>query len=688
MRKLILFYLSLLSCIFIVLPFFKINSIDLKIQYVEYFVDVINIICSCMIFVKFSKINKLFFLLPLNMTFLFLMDIEYQLVYYFRRPMFLLFEFITFTWYAITIISILIILIKYIYNKFEVKIIFASFIMFIFSIISFFSPHFVRFLSYPYNSIDLTCHMSIFYLCILLIIVIKDKLILTFIIGLSVLEIANFAMTECYLQNAVNFLSYGEIGFLIGEIIISISMMYIIFKQKNKITNWIFNTNSIRNKLSFIIFSISIWSFIIACIIVKIFNHLNDNSFIFIPSLGMLYSTMTATIAIIISKKIESPFKQIQYNIQQLFENNQFVSIYNDINIIEFQNLNKFIINAYNYKKSMEEHLISNAIRIAHDIKSPISIIKNALINENYSSELIDKQIAKINYISKSLLKDNNINISKGVQNLYCCIDELIKDKQIEWDLKSQIINYTYKSSIIWLSDKQAQIKQILSNLLNNSYEAILDNSTINILVEQVFNNVIITIEDFGCGINKENLEEILNGKSLKVSGNGIGLSSAKKFMNEINGNFFIKTSDDNINHGTTIRLMFNTIHQNNIFANKIILKTKNIVIVDDCDEVILFWQKFFLTDMTNKSVKYYQNYVYFENNCINDDTTYLLDYKILSNNITGVKIIKQYNLNNVYLITDYADDFNLQEELKNLNAKLIPKGMLSVLKQNNCIIN
>ena len=639
---------------------------DLKLIYFEFIIDFANILLSLIIFINIRLKHKSFIILPINIILLFLMDIQYLIVYYIKmRDGFILYECITYSWYIITIAGLLSLLIMFVYGKKERYLIFASFLFVALVIVFFFSPNFIKYLHYPYYSIELSSHLIIFYLCILLIIATQNRYILLTICGLCIGEIGNFAMTECYLQNNYSGRVYGEFCWFIGIFILCIGMFNIIRCKLYSPYLWFFNSATIRNRFSFLIFTISIWSFIIACIVMKKFSTINDNSLVFIPAIGMFYSMVTATFSVIISKQMDKPFTLIQAKIESLF-NGDCTSLIQEFNLIEFQKLNNFIVESYEYKTSLEKHIVSMATRIAHDIKSPLQIIENLIKNQNGNSnnsfqDQFLKQINKINYISKSLLTENKKIIDcnlHGIQCLYNIVTDLISDKQIEWNTENSIIDFEYlPNKIIWLSNEQSKIKNTISNLLNNAFEASSNPSSIKITIDMMDNQ--------------------------KINGNGIGLSTALKFMNSIGGTLIINTE---INKGTIIKLEFPNLAFPEQFAPEININTKDVILVDDNPEIINFWQEHFLFNSRKHNVMYFLNFASLKYFLSTQSTipnfTYLLDYNILGEKSTGVDITKEFMLVNTYLITNYAEDIKLQDEIRSLGLKLIPKSMLQLKNQ------
>ncbi len=699
--KIIITYILTIAVV-VALNIMNIHMFDKQRQYVEFLIDFINIILAYIIFKNIKTQSNGFVLLPISMVFLFLMDVEYQIFYYFNLTNyitmhFILYGSITFAWYVIIIVSLLLLLIKFAYYKINWRLSFISFICLVIVIIFFFSHNFIRYLQFPYNSVDLSCHIIIFYLCILIITSVQNKYILLIICGLCFAEIGNFAMTECYLLDTQNYLFYGECCWMVGKCIIAIGFLHIIkFKMYNP-NIWMFKGQSIKNKLSFLISSMAIGSFILACVIMQQFIKIKNYAFVFIPSSGMLYSIIVAVVSVIAIAQIEKLFLKIQSRITSLFSKNNNIN-HSEYSLIEFQKLDNHIVESYEHKKYFENTLISAATRIAHDIKSPIQIIQNLIRNwQSYDEQILQKQILKqinkINSISKNLLNEHNRVMdsdSSGYLSLYSIIYDLIEDKYIEWGVDNEIMEFLYyPNQIIWLDQSKSNIKTVLSNILNNSHEANKNTQTkIIITVELINNDIMISIKDFGCGIEQKNIFDILNGKSFKVSGNGIGLSSAFKFMSSIDGSLNIESE---INKGTNITLRFPISFFPDQFAQNITIKTRKVVIVDDSSSIIYFWQQFFLFENYKINYQFFVNFKTFQNYLSTqssyNDITFLLDFKIFGEKLTGLDVIKQFDLQNVYLITDYAEDIKLQKEIKNLKIKLIPKSMLNIMHQNNAIL-
>lgn len=681
----ILYVFSILI-IFSFLNLSNITTFENKIQYSEFYVDISNIILSLIFCIKSKQFSNLI-LFPISMFFLLLMDITYFHVFFVEgKNGSNLVIIINILWYITTISLLLSLLLKYAYGKTERIILATSFAISASVIILFFAQNYIKYLSFPYYSIDFTAHFFIFYLCILLIISSKDKSILFLISSLCVSEIGQIAMIECYFLKFPHLLVYGEFFWCVGLIGISIGFLHLIYSNSFTPGNWFLTSNSIRNKLSFTIFSVSFFGFVLACVAMKNLGTVTNASDAYIPAIALLYSLASAIISVIAGKYIEKPFINFKKYISSMFANKKFL-LDSENKYVEFKELQDFLINSYEFKNNMQEEVVSLAKRIAHDIKSPTIVLENIIKTwDSQSNEIIKtqikKQIDKIAYISRKMLKESTEfeDRTYGVQCIYNIIVDLISDKRIEWGNNCCIdIDFYYNTNnVIWISEKQSEIRVALSNILNNSFEAsISTGKNIALSVNLNDENIIITITDNGHGIPSNEIPYILQGKSLKQGGHGIGLSSAKRFVESINGTIQI---DSTVGKETNVQIVIPALEFGSNFAKNITISKKNIVILDDDPHIISKWQKFFLSTEIIFSVNYFVstdqlcNYLQMHND---EEVTYLFDYRLFNEKITGVNIANQFKLKDVYLITNYADDGKLQSEICDMTIKLIPKIML-----------
>lgn len=210
------------------------------------------------------------------------------------------------------------------------------------------------------------------------------------------------------------------------------------------------------------------------------------------------------------------------------------------------------------------------ARQVSHDIRSPlaaISISVNDMTDLSDPSKLILKTaIQRIHDIANNLLNTTNPAIKSlddkvEKTHLYSSINEIIQEKQTLYKFKKNLHIYGDLDNGKKLFSKinNAQFKRILSNLINNSQEALIsDKGFITITLFKKHDRAYIKITDNGKGIPPEILsnlggEGVSFGKEgLKGSGSGIGLNHAVMMIKKWGGKLSI---DSCIESGTTISI-------------------------------------------------------------------------------------------------------------------------------------
>jgi len=101
-----------------------------------------------------------------------------------------------------------------------------------------------------------------------------------------------------------------------------------------------------------------------------------------------------------------------------------------------------------------------------------------------------------------------------------------------------------------------AQIKQVLINLIKNATEALEDRADprLDLAVKRILNHVSVEIKDNGAGIPGEVLEKIfVPFYSTKSEGSGIGLSLSRQIIRNHNGQISVESEEGK---GTTFKVM------------------------------------------------------------------------------------------------------------------------------------
>ena len=233
-----------------------------------------------------------------------------------------------------------------------------------------------------------------------------------------------------------------------------------------------------------------------------------------------------------------------------------------------------------------EEHLIAETRRFAHDLRGPVMALQGVLLTHvtrgELSQDLLSASAERLLEMSRQYLevsrKPEVVNVAEN------CVEELSV-----YELRQMIRQSVreFKSSIVFQSEgkksnivvrdflslqvdhefgvgsqqsffraNSSDLNRMISNLLQNAWEACDGSSSSDILLTTYIENksVKIEVQDNGEGMNAQGVNRALNGYSTKEFGNGLGLSTAQKLLKSWKAALHI---DSSYNKGTTVVLSF-----------------------------------------------------------------------------------------------------------------------------------
>ena len=193
---------------------------------------------------------------------------------------------------------------------------------------------------------------------------------------------------------------------------------------------------------------------------------------------------------------------------------------------------------------------------LVHELKTPLTAILGAgsIIEDKIESEPL-KQMAK--------------NISRAAHNLNCRISDLtdltrgemgilqIRHEKInvpdllaeiveymtpEADKRSQSLKLDISQPLPIIRADEDRLQQVITNLLNNALEYTPSQGEIYITARTENDNLVIEVEDSGCGLEEENAMHIfepyymVRNQTDKLSGLGIGLPLSKMLIEKHDG--------------------------------------------------------------------------------------------------------------------------------------------------------
>jgi len=349
--------------------------------------------------------------------------------------------------------------------------------------------------------------------------------------------------------------------------------------------------------------------------------------------------------------------------------------------------------------------LLDLAAQVAHDIRSPLAVMEMTLASTSKYLPISDANIQKeaiqsVRDIANNLLnryrKPNNtiknyeLIYQEGENDslnrpifLYLLVEQMISLKQQEWQNSNCEINFSCQANakFFCVDAVPNDIKRILSNLLNNSYEALTHNKSIKILLELINDSLQLRIMDTGIGIPNNKINDVLNGVSLKHDGKGLGLSNAKVVMENMGGSLAIASTQGS---GTEVQLCFPKTNRPSWLPE--IIKLKNhgpIIILDDDLAIHAMWRQRFQS--VSMQVTYFQHshdfFFWYQNNLdLINNAIYLVDYELRNDSSNGLNVLQKINVSTRgYLITSHFNESFIQNAVENMGAWLIPKALVGI---------
>lgn len=189
---------------------------------------------------------------------------------------------------------------------------------------------------------------------------------------------------------------------------------------------------------------------------------------------------------------------------------------------------------------------IQMAARVSHDIRSPLTALQiaSSVIRGKVSADLenlISESTARLKFIADDILQKYREGKSseKAVErsSLEVLIEELLQSYVF---LYPQITFEKSFAKDLYVFIPQYSLQRVLSNLINNSVEALKDksNSIISIKTELRDGACIICVSDNGPGVSAEVMPRLFWEKATygKVGGTGLGLYQVRKELEVYGG--------------------------------------------------------------------------------------------------------------------------------------------------------
>jgi FixJ family two-component response regulator len=272
---------------------------------------------------------------------------------------------------------------------------------------------------------------------------------------------------------------------------------------------------------------------------------------------------------------------------------------------------------------------------------------------------------------------------------LYVLVDELVSEKRLEFRSKLGVqIQFDPVGGYgVFAQVVEADLKRILSNLVNNAVEALAESKGDVILRVIAKNSEFCAIEvcDTGVGIDAATLEKLgsveVSTKSVQggKSGSGLGVLSSKRLVQSWGGDL---NFDSKPGSGTKVTLTLKTSRVPEWFCSALSLSSnKQIAIVDDDQSIHSVWEERLRAHPVKLS--HYANphqLIAAHRQGLRFDR-YLIDYEFLGQTQNGLDLIEKEQIAaKSVLVTSRHNETNVRTRARELQVSIVPKALAALV--------
>ena len=356
------------------------------------------------------------------------------------------------------------------------------------------------------------------------------------------------------------------------------------------------------------------------------------------------------------------------------------------------------------------ENFVMAANKVAHDLTSPLATLKMMM---GVCTELPEEKRTIINRALGGLLDIvNNLLATYKKQEQPTIFDteprqsllisdflvQILSEKRVQYNSRETLnfeIQIENDAQFAFANMQPSQFKRTISNLINNAVDALDEQSngvvSINVIADSEL--IGILIQDNGKGMPKILVEKMLNRQSFtdgKKNGHGLGMLQVWDTVDSNQGTINVTSS---VGEGTTTQLTFPRVEPAIWIAYQIQLASDSIIVILDDDTSIhgAWGARFgpFLESCKTLRIHHFtqgdQALKFFRKLNLHERERliFLSDYELLKQEKNGLRIIELSEIRSSTLITSYYDSEEVREKASQLQVKILPKKMASIVPIN-----
>lgn len=220
-------------------------------------------------------------------------------------------------------------------------------------------------------------------------------------------------------------------------------------------------------------------------------------------------------------------------------------------------------IEAQNKLQHQKDHFLSIA---SHELKTPVTSIKayaqllERMLTKEGDMQKADMVTRLAGQVSRlTILLDDLLDVSKISNNKlnlkrdYHSLNDIIAENIRDIDLQEN--GYQIETSLAFAGNifcDRMRIGQVISNLISNAIKYSPDQTRILISTAQRGTDVLFSVQDFGIGISKENIEHVFEqfyrvstAEAYSYQGMGLGLFISAEIIRQEGGRIWVDSEEN-----------------------------------------------------------------------------------------------------------------------------------------------
>ncbi|MFN7685687.1 MAG: sensor histidine kinase, partial [Oligoflexia bacterium] len=307
------------------------------------------------------------------------------------------------------------------------------------------------------------------------------------------------------------------------------------------------------------------------------------------------------------------------------------------------------------------------AQQVAHDIRSPLAALNAFEHDLSELSEdkrlLVRSAISRIRDIANNLLNQNKRHTLESQAGESTSLSPQLLSPLLEAALSEARAQYSSRQGLDlgstifadaiqgFAAVEPSELKRILSNLINNSVEAIDGPGEVHLKLSRTESGLVLKVRDSGKGIPADVIPRLMSrGESYgKKDGSGLGLFHAKTTVERWGGSIGIASAPG---VGTEVTIKFPKVPPPSWYASALLVPAAaKIVILDDDESIHQIWRTRFAHEAIDSARLLHFNDPTQFSSWVNahrneaKECLFLIDYEFSRSQTNGLSVIAELGI-------------------------------------------